>query len=62
MKFKDGITAEADVIIGCDWIKSWVRYILVGSESPMANHVYPCKYVYRGLTETDKAVEALGEE
>lgn len=62
MKFKDGTKAVADAIIGCDGIKSQVRRIMVGEESPMANHVYTHKYAYRGLIDMDKAVETVGEE
>jgi len=62
MKFKDGTEAVADAVIGCDGIKSRVRHILVGGDSPMANHNYTYKYAYRGLIDMDKAVEAVGEE
>lgn len=62
MKFEDGTEAVADAVIGCDGIKSRVRHILVGEESPMASHVYTHKYAYRGLIDMDKAVETIGEE
>jgi salicylate hydroxylase len=62
LKFKDGTTAVADAVIGCDGIKSAVRHHLVGKESPMADHVYTYKYAYRGLIDMDKAVEVIGEE
>ncbi|KAE9980384.1 hypothetical protein EG328_000319 [Venturia inaequalis] len=62
LTFKDGTRAVADAVIGCDGIKSQVRRIMVGEESPMANHVYTHKYAYRGLIDMDKAVETIGEE
>jgi salicylate hydroxylase len=62
LKFKDGSTAEADAVIGCDGIKSRVRHVLVGPDSPMAKHVYTHKYAYRGLIDMDQAVAAIGEE
>ncbi|KAH8886172.1 FAD/NAD(P)-binding domain-containing protein [Thozetella sp. PMI_491] len=62
MKFRDGSTAEADAIVGCDGIHSRVREILVGSNSPAAHPTYSHKYAYRGLVPMEKAVEALGDE
>jgi salicylate hydroxylase len=62
MRFKDGSTAVANAIIGCDGIKSKVRKIMVGEKSEMAGHTYTHKYAYRGLIEMGKAVEAVGEE
>ncbi|KAL5343596.1 hypothetical protein BJX70DRAFT_115464 [Aspergillus crustosus] len=62
LKFADGVTEEADVVIGCDGIKSRVRQILVGEDHPSANPVFTQKYAYRGLVPMDKAIEAIGEE
>ena len=62
MKFHDGSTADADAVIGCDGIKSQVRPILLGSESPEAYAVFTGKYAYRGLIPMDKAVRLLGDE
>lgn len=62
MKFKDGTTAVADAVIGCDGIKSQVRHILVGPDSPMKDHVYTHKYAYRGLIDMKDAINAIGEE
>lgn len=62
MRFKDGSTAVADAVIGCDGIKSRVRHIIVGPESPMKDHVYTHKYAYRGLMDMKDAVAAIGEE
>ncbi|PWY70935.1 salicylate hydroxylase [Aspergillus heteromorphus CBS 117.55] len=62
LKFADGSDAEADLVIGCDGIKSRVRQIIVGADHPSANPSYTHKYAYRGLVPMDKAVEAIGEE
>lgn len=62
LKFSDGTTAEADVIVGCDGIKSRVRQLIVGMDHPSAYPTYTHKYAYRGLIPMDKAVEVVGEE
>lgn len=61
-KFLDGTTAEADVVVGCDGIKSRVRQLVVGEDHPSVYPTYTHKYAYRGLVPMDKAVEVLGEE
>ena len=62
MKFLDGTSALADVVIGCDGIKSKVRQLIVGENSPSAYPTYTHKYAYRGLVPMDKAIEVIGEE
>jgi salicylate hydroxylase len=62
MKFKDGSTAEADAVIGCDGIKSQVRILLLGEKDPAARAQFTGKYAYRGLIPMDKAVGLLGDE
>lgn len=62
MSFNDGTTAEADVVIGCDGVKSRVRRIIVGESDPSAYPAYTHKYAYRGLIPMEKATEAVGEE
>ncbi|KAL2830447.1 hypothetical protein BDW59DRAFT_17732 [Aspergillus cavernicola] len=62
LKFADGAKDEADIVIGCDGIKSRVRQILVGEDHPSANPSFTHKYAYRGLVPMDKAIEAIGEE
>lgn len=62
LKFLDGTTAEADVVVGCDGIKSRVRQLIVGADHPSAYPTYTHKYAYRGLVPMDKAVEVVGEE
>ncbi|RAL16224.1 FAD-dependent oxidoreductase [Aspergillus homomorphus CBS 101889] len=62
LKFADGSEEEADVVIGCDGIKSQVRQIILGADHPAAKPSYTHKYAYRGLVPMEKAVAAIGEE
>ena len=62
MRFSDGSVEEADVVIGCDGIKSKVRGLIVGEEHPSATPSFTHKYAYRGLVPMEKAIEAIGEE
>lgn len=62
LKFADGTQDEADLVIGCDGIKSQVRQVIVGAEHPSAKPSYTHKYAYRGLVPMEKAIEAVGEE
>ena len=62
VQFSDGTSVDADAVVGTDGIKSRLRSILLGSESPAARAVYTGKYAYRGLIPMEAAVELLGEE
>ena len=62
MAFEDGTRTQADIIVGCDGIKSQVRQIMFGPESPSAKPSYTYKYAYRGLVAMQDAIEAIGEE
>ena len=62
MKFEDGTTAEADVVIGCDGIKSRTRKILLGESHEAANATFSSKYAYRGLVPMGATVNAIGDE
>lgn len=62
MTFEDGSRAEADAIVGCDGIKSQVRRIIFGSDSPHSKPSYSYKYAYRALATMSDAVSAIGEE
>ncbi|KAK4153461.1 hypothetical protein C8A00DRAFT_43640 [Chaetomidium leptoderma] len=63
LTFEDGITAEADAVVGCDGVKSKVREIMVGGrESEGARCGYSGKYAYRCMIPMDKAVEEIGRE
>lgn len=62
MRFVDGSSAVADAVIGCDGIKSKVRSLMFGEDHPCARPTYTHKYAYRGLTNMEDAVKAVGEE
>jgi salicylate hydroxylase len=50
VKFHDGLTSEADLVVGADGIHSTVRELILGSESPrFSGHV-----AYRGLVPAER--------
>ena len=60
MRFSDGTSVTADVVIGADGIHSNVRKYLLGAEA--AQPVFSGNVAYRGIISMDTAVEALGAE
>lgn len=60
LRFKDGTTATADVVIGADGVHSMVREYLVGVEA--AKPVFSGAVIYRGLVSMDTAIDVLGAE
>ncbi|KAK1455707.1 hypothetical protein CMEL01_04467 [Colletotrichum melonis] len=62
MIFRDGSTAEADGIIGCDGIKSHTRGIVIGHDHAATKCTYTHKYTYRGLIPMSQAVQILGPD
>ncbi|KAI9376433.1 hypothetical protein BJX61DRAFT_538810 [Aspergillus egyptiacus] len=60
LMFSDGDTAEADIVIGCDGIRSRVRQLLFGSDTPISQPHYTHKVAYRGLVPIDLASSRLG--
>ncbi|KAI1407531.1 FAD/NAD(P)-binding domain-containing protein [Hypoxylon sp. FL1857] len=62
IQFKDGTVEEADVVIGCDGIKSRVRQLILGEANPASYASYTNKYCFRALVPMEKAREALGED
>lgn len=60
LSFEDGETAFADVVIGCDGIKSATRKFVMGSQSvepQFANH-----YAYRSMVPREIARKAIGDD
>ncbi|KAJ3496442.1 hypothetical protein NLG97_g2662 [Lecanicillium saksenae] len=62
MKFADGVTYEADAVIGCDGIRSVCRDFVLGKDNPLSQPIFTGKHAYRGLIPMDKAIAAIGEE
>ena len=60
LRFSDGTTATADVVIGADGIHSTVRKHLLGVEA--AKPTFSGSVVFRGIVSMDSAVEKLGAE
>ncbi|KAF3771154.1 hypothetical protein M406DRAFT_35453 [Cryphonectria parasitica EP155] len=60
LRFKDGTTAEADVVVGCDGIKSRIRKLMLGNH-PAAEPSYNHQYAVRCALPMDMAAAALGE-
>ena len=58
MHFKDGTTAEADVVVGADGIKSTTRRLLFG-EDEGRRVVFTGSVAYRGLVKFEDA-KAIG--
>ncbi|KAL4930379.1 FAD-dependent oxidoreductase [Aspergillus undulatus] len=58
--FYDGGTAEADVVIGCDGIKSRIRQLLF-RDTPISNPSYTHKIAFRGLIPMALAISTLGK-
>ncbi|PQE03389.1 mannitol 1-phosphate dehydrogenase protein [Rutstroemia sp. NJR-2017a BBW] len=62
LTFRDGTTAEADAVIGCDGMKSSTRRIVLGDNHHATLPQFTGKYAYRGLVPMEKAVEVVGDE
>ncbi|KAJ5427187.1 FAD binding domain protein [Penicillium sp. CMV-2018d] len=62
LEFADGSRDEADLVVGCDGIKSRVRQTMFGNENPVSHAQYSHKVAYRGLIPMDRAVTALGRD
>jgi salicylate hydroxylase len=57
LRFEDGEVVFADVVVGCDGIRSRVREAIVPSIKP----VYSGMYGYRGVIGMEDMIEAVGE-
>ena len=62
LHFADGQSADADVVVGGDGIKSKCRQILLGEDSPEANPKFAKEFAYRAMVPMERAVAVLGEE
>lgn len=60
--FHDGTTAVADVVVGCDGIKSKVKESMLPEESKDKQPQYSGMYGYRAVFEMDEMVQAVGDQ
>lgn len=61
LAFEDGTTASADVVVGCDGIKSKVKEFMIPDEYKNALPQYSGMYGYRAVLDMDTMIEAVGE-
>ncbi|KAJ5819923.1 hypothetical protein N7474_005514 [Penicillium riverlandense] len=60
--FDDGTTAIADVVVGCDGIKSKVKESMLPEESKDKQPQYSGMYGYRAVFDMDEMVQAVGDQ
>ncbi|KAJ5501841.1 Monooxygenase FAD-binding [Penicillium expansum] len=61
LHFGDDTVAEADIVLGCDGLRSKVRQLILGVDNPASQPSYSHKVAFRGLVPMQKAREVLGE-
>jgi salicylate hydroxylase len=59
--FEDGTVEVADVVVGCDGIKSKVKEAMLPEESILAQPTYSGMYGYRAVLDMEDMVEAVGD-
>ncbi|KAF7516399.1 hypothetical protein PCG10_002160 [Penicillium crustosum] len=60
--FEDGEVVNADVVVGCDGIRSRVKECMIPIESLRTKPVYSGMYGYRAVLEMGDMIEAVGEK
>lgn len=60
LSFEDGTTVAADVVVGCDGIKSRVKEFMLPEEVEQTRPRYSGMYCYRAVLEMQDAVTAVG--
>ncbi|XXG98257.1 hypothetical protein Hte_004580 [Hypoxylon texense] len=60
LHFSDGTSAEADLIIGCDGIKSKIRQLVLGAENPASYPHFSHKVAYRALIPMEQVEPVIG--
>ena len=59
--FEDGTVEVADVVVGCDGIKSKVKEAMLPEESMLVQPRYSGMYGYRAVLDMEDMVEAVGD-
>ncbi|KAJ5683511.1 hypothetical protein N7462_006676 [Penicillium macrosclerotiorum] len=62
LHFDDGTSVRADVVIGCDGIKSKVKESMLPEESKYTQPQYSGMYGYRAVLDMDDMVKAVGDQ
>ena len=62
LRFADGSTSNADVVLGCDGLRSRVREHVLGVDHPAVRPSYTHKFAFRGVVPMDDAIKAIGRE
>ncbi|KAK3380691.1 hypothetical protein B0T24DRAFT_616062 [Lasiosphaeria ovina] len=60
LRFRDGTSATADVVVGCDGIHSQIRQLVLPKSSAAARANYTHKFCFRALVPMERAVAAIG--
>lgn len=60
--FDDGNIVRADVVLGCDGIKSKVKESMLPEEARLAQPRYSGMYGYRAVLDMEDMVEAVGDQ
>jgi salicylate hydroxylase len=61
LSFEDGTSVLADVVVGCDGIRSKVKESMLLEEHEQTKPQYSGMYCYRGVIDIDTMVEAVGD-
>lgn len=62
LSFEDGTSAEADVVVGCDGIRSKVKEFMIPDEYQQVLPQYSGMYGYRAVLDMETMIEAVGEQ
>lgn len=60
--FDDGSAVMADVVVGCDGIKSKVKESMLPEESKVTQPRYSGMYGYRAVLDMEDMIKAVGEQ
>jgi salicylate hydroxylase len=60
--FADGFKSRADLVLGCDGIRSCVRRCILGVDHPATRPSYTHKFAFRGIVPMEKAIGAIGDK
>lgn len=59
LEFKDGTTAQADAVFGCDGVHSVIRAHLLGEDNPLTQAQFTHSVAYRGQFVRIQAISVL---